>query len=127
LQEKVAWFHRKASEKASQVKRKLSSAWFWCIEKVKQGCAWLWRRGKDSVAGCRHALRLSWFGLGCAWKFRRTSAVALGVGTLAGVGSYLAGPEIASAVCGLSGAAMTVAGMILWPLCRLLFASNNNS
>ena len=43
-----------------------------------------------------------------------------------GAAAYFSGPEVASALCGLGGALMTVAGTLLWPLCRLLFGGNHN-
>ena len=45
---------------------------------------------------------------------------AVEVGVLAGVGSYLAGPVIASAACGLSSSVMTLAGGALLPVWRWL-------
>ena len=43
---------------------------------------------------------------------------------LSGVGSYLAGPLIASVASGIGGAALTLAGMVLLPLWRLMMGSS---
>jgi hypothetical protein len=44
---------------------------------------------------------------------------------LAGVAAWLAGPVLASVASGLAGAALTLAGMILMPLWRLLAGNGN--
>jgi hypothetical protein len=36
-----------------------------------------------------------------------------------GLGGYRAGPLLCAVACGLSSTTLTLAGMILWPLCRL--------
>src|SRR5262249_25616280 len=118
LKEKLAALFHKAAEKASQAKRGLGSAWSWCLDKLSKGSAWLWGGCKAAVAGIKWLGALAWLGLGCAWKFKKTTAAALAVGSVVGVGAYFSGPEIAGALCGLGGAMMTAAGSILWPLCR---------
>jgi hypothetical protein len=61
------------------------------------------------------------------WRFRRSCTIALTVGVLSGVGTYLAGPLIASVASGICGAALTLAGMILLPLGRLLWGSSTGN
>jgi hypothetical protein len=61
------------------------------------------------------------------WRFRRSCTIALSVGVLSGVGSYLAGPLIASVASGIGGAALTLAGMILLPLWRLMMGSRTGN
>jgi hypothetical protein len=53
------------------------------------------------------------------WEGRRAVGLALGVGVLAGVASFLAGPVPSALACGLSGAALTAAGRVLLPVWRL--------
>ena len=119
LKEKLAWLYQQAMEIASQAKRNIASAWLWSLDNVRKGCAWMWGRSKDVIQLTSSALR-------CAWKFRTTTALALGIGTTVGVGAYFAGPIIAGVLCGLGGAAMTAAGMVLWPLWRLMAGILNN-
>jgi hypothetical protein len=92
----------------------------WGLQKLRRGCAVVCNRCKNITRHCSSSLRC----LGTAgrhlWRFRRSCTIALTVSVLSGVGSYLAGPLIASVASGISGAALTLAGMILLPLGRLL-------
>src|SRR4051794_28634587 len=81
LKEKLARLRQKAGEKVEQTKRGLGSAWSWCVAKVRKGCSWLW-------GSCKRLCSLGWLGLGCAWRFRKTTAVALTVGLLVGAAAY---------------------------------------
>src|SRR5262245_38460804 len=47
------------------------------------------------------------------WACRRACALAVGVGAAAGLASYLAGPALASAACGLASAALALVGRLL--------------
>jgi hypothetical protein len=49
------------------------------------------------------------------WRFRK----ALALGGAAGRGDCLAGPLLCAVAWGLSSTMLTLAGMILWRLCRL--------
>jgi hypothetical protein len=92
---------------------KLGRALAWGLRRLRHG-------GAAAAARCAGALRCLG-GVGRQpWRFRRSCTVALTVGVLSGVGSYLAGPLIASVASGLGGAALTLAGMILMPLWRLM-------
>src|SRR5262249_57066164 len=51
---------------------------------------------------------------------KRTLGLALWVGTVVGLGSFVAGPVIASVACGLCSAALTVAARVLLPLWQLV-------
>jgi hypothetical protein len=53
------------------------------------------------------------------WKCRRGCLLAVGAGAVAGAGGYHAGPLLAGLLSGLAGAALSAAGMLLWPLRRL--------
>jgi hypothetical protein len=103
----------RARQAAVRAGTKLGRALAWGLHRLRQG-------GAAAAARCAG-------GLGCLggvgrqlWRFRRSCTVALAVGVLSGVGSYLAGPLIASVASGLGGAALTLAGMILMPLWRLM-------
>jgi hypothetical protein len=103
----------KAKRTAGAVKSKLITSWTWCCEKVRKCC-------KATIGACVN-LSGNVMKIACGlWTFRKTCAIALTVGILAGASSYFAGPVIASIASGLSGAALTVSGMILVPLWRLL-------
>jgi hypothetical protein len=98
--------------------------------KVKNalGCAWtraLGKLGKVSAvasSALQHVRTAASF----AWRYRWTCATALGVGVVAGVAVYHAGPMIASVVCGLGSALATTTGITLAPVWRLLFSSGNS-
>jgi hypothetical protein len=109
------WFKQKLALLSQKAKRNAISAWSWCVSKLKKGCSWVWARCKNVASGVK-----------LAWTFRNTTAVAVTVGVLVGVGAYFAGPVIASSACGLGGAMTTVAGMILWPLWKLMSGGNGS-
>jgi hypothetical protein len=103
----------KANQAATGVKKGLLAGWTWCIDKVR-------RAGKTTVGACASLPGTVVKIARTMWTFRKTSAIALGVGILAGVASYYAGPVIASIASGISSAALTVSGMVLLPLWRLI-------
>jgi hypothetical protein len=107
------WLKEKLAGLYHRAKRSLGGAWHWCLAKVRKGCCWL----RD---GCKFALSLATVAACAAWKFRRATVTAVSAGALVGGGAYLAGPIIASSLCGLGGALMTAAGMVLWPLWKLM-------
>jgi hypothetical protein len=122
---RVAW--TKAKQATVQAATKVGQALAWGLHKLRRGCAVVGNRCKQTVVGCTSSLRC----LGTVgtqlWRFRRSCTIALTVGVLSGVASYLAGPLIASVVSGVGGAALTLAGMILLPLWRLLMGSSLNA
>jgi hypothetical protein len=76
----------------SSLKQRLGRAWGWaqsCLSATVQACA----------------VRLQ-----MVWRFRGTLALALGLGTVAGVASYFVGPWLAAA-CGWLGGFLTAVGM----------------
>jgi hypothetical protein len=113
LKSAASYVGDKVKKAAGSVKSKLITSWTWCCEKVRKAC-------KATVRACVN-LPGTVVKIACGmWTFRKTCAIALGMGVLAGVSSYLAGPMIASIASGVSGAALTVSGMILVPLWRLI-------
>jgi hypothetical protein len=117
----------KAKQATVQASAKLGRALAWGSHKLRQGCAVVGNRFKDIARRCTSSVRcLGTIGQQL-WRFRRSYTIALTVGVLSGVASYLAGPLIASLASGISGAALTLAGMILLPLWRLLMGSAPNT
>jgi hypothetical protein len=117
----------KAKQATWQAGQKLGRALAWGLDKLRQGCAFVRGRCKQTVVGCLRSARcLGTIGTQL-WRFRRSCTIALTVGVVSGVGSYLAGPLIASVASGIGGAALTLAGMILLPLGRLLMGSAPNA
>jgi hypothetical protein len=76
----------------------------------------------QAVVLASHGWMLLFAALCLANAFRRPLLVALGVGLVIGLGSYLAGPVAASAVCGVAGFAGSLAASALHGLRRLLAA-----
>jgi hypothetical protein len=112
------WMCEKATQAAVSVKNGVKRAWNWGIDKIRNGA-------KAALRSCVN-LPSSVISVGSAlWTFRKTTSIALAVGLLAGLGSYFAGPVIASVASGVSGAALTVSAMVLVPLWRLM--SGNTS
>jgi hypothetical protein len=104
---------QKVKQAAGSVKSKLITSWTWCGEKVRKAC--------NATVGACIGLPGTMMKIARGmWTFRKSCAIALAVGVLAGVASYSAGPLIASIASGLSGAALTVSGMVLVPLWRLI-------
>jgi len=70
----------------------------------------------ERLSGLARAAGLLVAGL---WACRRAGALAVGVGAGAGLVSYLAGPALASAWCGLTSGALALVGRLLtWPRLR---------
>jgi hypothetical protein len=109
----------KAGERAAGARARLRGAWSWCLAKAKAACGCVrgrCRRLCEATAGA--------FGLMCRlarllWGSRRGCLLAVAAGLIAGAGGYHAGPLLAGMLSGLSGAALSAAGMLLWPLRRL--------
>ena len=114
----------KASEKARQVGTYLSMAWKWGFKKLAQGCNRVTELGRSLKVRVVSAALSTGAMLNQVWRFRSSGGLALGVGLLSSIGSYLAGPAVASLFCGLAGATLTLAGLVLIPLGRLLFAGD---
>jgi hypothetical protein len=114
----------KVKQATLQAGTKLGRALAWGLDKLRQGCADVADRCKVIASHCTSSL--CWLGtIGQqVWRFRRSCTIALTVGLASGIASYLAGPLLASVASGLSGAALTLAGMILLPLGRLLWGSS---
>jgi hypothetical protein len=85
---------------------------------VKQGAAKVARVAGKVAQAARNQLTVAWqegkklaqagwaflrTALGVAWQMRKPLVVAVGVGTVIGVGCYCAGPLVASTVSGLAG------------------------
>ena len=66
------------------------------LRQARRACACAARRAGQALAGVRGRL-------GLVWALRRPLLTALGVGAAVGLGCYLAGPVVASAVSGLAG------------------------
>jgi len=114
------WLCKKATKTTTQVKTMLSKSLTWCRENFLKGCAVV-RRGCGQVGiGCKTmAMKLGTVGL-ALWYFRRTCSIVLTAGLAGGVIGYFAGPVISSMLCSLGGMALSVSGMILLPLWRLV-------
>jgi hypothetical protein len=117
--------YEKARQATVSASTCLKRAFQWGLGRLRQGCASVAQTGKNALGACvkvsatcvkvGHAL----------WMFRKTTSIALAVGLLAGLGSYFAGPVIASIASGLSGAALAVSAMVLVPLWRMLTGNGN--
>jgi len=118
----VVW--NKASEHAQNVAGCLSLGWRWCLGKLAQGYSHVTDLGRSLKVRVVGAALSTGAMLCQVWGFRRSGALALGIGLLSGIGSYLAGPAVAALLCGLAGAALTLAGLVLVPLGRLLFVND---
>jgi hypothetical protein len=59
---------------------------------------------------------------GCVWRFRRTCAMAAGVGVCCGAVAYCSGPLVSAGMCVGGGVGLTVSALILVPLGRLLLS-----
>ena len=109
----------RAGEHAAGARARLRGAWSSCLARVKAACACVrgrCRRLCEATAGA--------FGLMCRlarllWGSRRGCLLAVAAGLIAGAGGYHAGPLLAGLLSGLSGAALSAAAMVLWPLRRL--------
>jgi hypothetical protein len=127
LAEVRAWVLGQAGEKASQVSKNLASGWTWFLMKFQHAYA--------KVKGCLQTLIQRSLNVGTSigpairqvWRFRRPCVLALSVGLLSGLGAYLAGPVFAGVACGLGSTVLTLAGMVLVPLWRLLRSSTENA
>jgi hypothetical protein len=114
------------TEGASQAATGVYRASAWALGRLKRVCVQTARGVKQVTFRCTGVLSgLAVLG-GQAWRLRKSCAFALGVGVLAGVAAYLAGPVLASVASGLAGAALTLAGMIVMPLWRLLAGSGSS-
>jgi hypothetical protein len=103
----------KMQQAATSVKGKVLTSWTWCCEKLRKAC--------NATIGAFVGVPGTVVKIACGlWTFRKSCAIALSVGILAGVSSYFAGPVISSIASGISGAGLTVASMILVPLWRLI-------
>jgi hypothetical protein len=85
------------------------------VARSKVGTAWNW-----ALARVRAAARLAADTGSTLWRHRSNCAVALASGLITGVAVYHAGPAVAGVLCGLGSTALTAAGLILYPLWRLL-------
>jgi hypothetical protein len=108
-----------AGERAASARSRLRGAWSSCLAKAKAACGCVrgrCRRLREAAAGA--------FGVMCRlarllWECRRGCLLAVAAGAIAGAGGYHAGPLLAGLLSGLSGAALSAAAMVLWPLRRL--------
>jgi hypothetical protein len=102
----VGWLCALAAGKANDTATVLSWGWTWCVKKVSEAAQAI-TFGWDATMAA-----MPWLA-GLAWRNRGTCFVAVGVGTLIGMLAYFAGPVVASTLCGLGGAAVSVAGSVL--------------
>jgi hypothetical protein len=119
----LATLLHKCSEMAGKVKQHFGSAWSRSLGKLGIFTALARQNFQHLRSDLARAGNLIRHGVSGAWKFRRSSTVAMAVGVLSGLSCYFAGPVIASVACGLSGAVMTLSGMILLPVWRLISGS----
>src|SRR5262245_4817762 len=98
----------------------------WAGGKVAAAGGWVGRKAAALTARLRgrvvRAYRRARAAAGWAWQSRRAVALAAGVGLLAGLGSYAAGPVAASVLCGLFGLTIALAAQAALPVLRLLAA-----
>jgi hypothetical protein len=124
LKEKLAalraWALQQARAKAEGAARSVASAWAWCLAGVRRRCSQALASCKALVAGAAGAVKAVGPAARQLWRFRRPCLLALGVGVLSGVAAYLAGPVLAGVACGLGSTLLTLLGMVLLPLWRLL-------
>jgi len=120
----VAWVWQKANEKARQVGSYLSMAGQWCLAKLGQGCRRMADIGLQVKNRVVHASLAVGNVVSALWQFRRSFGMAVGVGLLAAVSSYLTGPMTAAVMFGLAGVGLTLAGLVLVPLAQLLLTSS---
>lgn len=120
--ETIGWLRQKAAEKMAEAWTAISMAWPFCLLVLAWIGAQVAERWNACVGRCievrNHVATLA----GRIWQFRRTCGIALAVGVACAVAAYLAGPMISAAVCGISGIALTLSGMILVPLGRMLLS-----
>jgi hypothetical protein len=110
----------RAWERAAGAKAKLRCGWSSCLAKVKAACGCVRERCRRFCEGAAGAFGVLGRMARLLWGCRRGCLLALGAGAIAGAGGYHAGPLLAGLLSGLSGAALSVAGMLLWPLRRLI-------
>jgi len=115
-----SWVCKKLTQGATSVKKHLGQGLTWCVEKLRKGWAALQNCHSRLAACCVGTLATLGAVSVTLWRFRKNCSVALGVGLIAGVVGFFAGPIINSVLCGLSGMALSLASMILLPLWRLL-------
>jgi len=119
---KAAWNCVKAAiaEVALQAASRVRRCWGWGLEKLQKLLAaprgWIIRL----TEGCRQAGGMLAQLSQLAWQHRKLVGVSLGVGLLAGLGSYLAGPVAAAFLTGLSTATLAAGGRATRSLWRLL-------
>jgi hypothetical protein len=117
--------YEKAKQATVQVSSGLKRVLQWGLGKLSQGCASVVQAGRSVLDACRKVPATVVVVGHTLWMFRKTTSIALAVGLLAGLGSYFAGPVIASIASGLSGAALAVSAMVLVPLWRMLTGNDN--
>jgi hypothetical protein len=118
------WLCQKTTTKVVETRKALGVAWNGCVQvltQVRKETAERWTVLVGYFAVVWPMLVLLILGM---WRFRRTCAVAMSIGLAAGIAGYFAGPVIAAAMCGLGGAMLTVSGLILVPLAKLLLTEN---
>src|SRR5262245_58572443 len=108
-----------AGERGRHASAALHVAWSSCLARIKN--AWEWAQARCRSLG---AAALGVFGTICIlgrrlWKLRRGCLLAVGPGLAAGATASPAGALLAGRLSGLSGAALSVAGMVLLPQWRL--------
>lgn len=116
IQSGWSWLGRQVT----QAKEKLGQGLTWCAEKVRQVGAALWNRRRRWLACCVGTMTaLGTAGL-ALWRLRRSCALALTAGLLAGVSGYFGGPLLCALLSAVGGMALTLSAMLLLPLWNLL-------
>ena len=107
----LGWLCALAAGRANDTATVLGWGWTWCVKKVGEAAQALSFGWNATVA------TMPWLAA-LASRNPGTCFAAIGVGTLVGMLAYFAGPVVASTLCGLSGALVSVAGSMLATLFR---------
>src|SRR5262249_31725122 len=105
---------------------KMGQGWTWCLEMMSSAGNWLCECGSGFADWCLGVWDLLVSFALLLWCFRKTCTVVLTVGTTCAVVGYLSSPTVAAAVCGLGGAALSLAAQILIPLWRLMVGNERD-
>jgi hypothetical protein len=105
----IGWLCALAAGKANDTATVLGWGWTWCVKKVGEAAQALTFGWNATVA------TMPWLAA-LASRYPGTCIAAIGVGTLVGMLAYTAGPIVASSLCGVCGAAVSLAGSMLAPL-----------
>jgi len=114
------WLWNKTSQIAAQVNKGISHAWTWCLAKMKKIYTETVEGVKSFTGRCVNLcgkLASTGRSIGRFWK---PLVIALSAGVVVGVGSYWAGPLVASVGSGMAGFMGSLAASALSKLRRML-------